>query len=432
MSTLMNILNTGKFLDLVAKIQHNLSTNAFEIIKQQADSSKDKLISYIIKYIDDNRVIIDGYNNIKLADMVYNELREYSVLTPLLLSTDLEEININSWNDIQIKYRDGRIEKAPHFYSLGHAVDIMKRLLSQNGTIIDGLNPIKESHIKYGHNKIRITVIINPVVDENTGLSASLRILSSKIIPREQYINTEFISDTAMDFLECCVQYGVSTIFAGRVGTGKTTFQNYVLSTLPNHKRIFTIETGSRELDLVKYDEQGNIVNNVIHTLTRPHENPLYNINQESLIMTALRCGADTVSVAEIRGTEAYAGQEASMTGNTVVTTLHASGAVQAHNRIAELCRKLYPQDYETAMLNTAMAFPIVVFIHTLANNVRRVMSITECVVDNNKRTYVPIFKYIVDDDDKGYFEQTNKISANLVDQMQMYGIPKSKLAKFV
>ena len=38
---------------------------------------------------------------------------------------------------------------------------------------------------------------------------------------------------------------------------------SWILSTIPNEKRIFTIENGCREFDLVKEDAEGNVINNV-------------------------------------------------------------------------------------------------------------------------------------------------------------------------
>ena len=74
--------------------------------------------------------------------------------------------------------------------------------------------------------------------------------------------------------------------FFGKSGCGKTTLLNALLSTIPDNKRIFTIESGSRELSLVRY-ENGEVINNVVHTLSRPSENPSYDITQEDLVVAA-------------------------------------------------------------------------------------------------------------------------------------------------
>lgn len=87
-------------------------------------------------------------------------------------------------------------------------------------------------------------------------------------VDRENLIRTESITDEMLSFLEMCVCYGVSYVVAGRTSSGKTTLLNSLLGTVPDYKRIYTIENGARELSLIKRDVSGRIKNNVVHTLT--------------------------------------------------------------------------------------------------------------------------------------------------------------------
>ena len=72
----------------------------------------------------------------------------------------------------------------------------------------------------------------------------------------------------------------------------------------------------------------------MVHTLSRPSENQAYNITQENLVVAALRFDPDIVVVGEIRDAEANSAVEASLTGHTVVTTVHSGPAEAAHGRI--------------------------------------------------------------------------------------------------
>ena len=67
-----------------------------------------------------------------------------------------------------------------------------------------------------------------------------------------------------MDFLSFVVRYGASATVAGATSSGKTTLTGWLLTTIPDDKRIYTIENGSRELDLVKRDENGNLLGELI------------------------------------------------------------------------------------------------------------------------------------------------------------------------
>ena len=88
------------------------------------ESKHDQLKSYIEKYILDEGFLVDGLTDEKLVNRLYSEMVEYSVLTPYLGSPDIDEINVNSWDDIVITWSDGHLEKLEeHFHTPGHAVD---------------------------------------------------------------------------------------------------------------------------------------------------------------------------------------------------------------------------------------------------------------------------------------------------------------------
>ena len=100
---------------------------------------------------------------------------------------------------------------------------------------------------------------------------------------KQDFINGGTATGPMLDFLSECLRYGVSTCVAGATSSGKTTLAGWLLTTVPDNKRIFTIENGSRELSLVR-QENGKVVNSVIHTLTRDSENERQRITQTSLL----------------------------------------------------------------------------------------------------------------------------------------------------
>ena len=99
-------------------------------------------------------------------------------------------------------------------------------------------------------------------------------------------------------------------------------------------------------------------------------------------MVTSLRFDPDIICIGEMRDSEASSAIEASSTDHTVVTTVHGDGGRRAHRRIAFLAQKAEAKnEVGILMEQAALAFPIVVFVHKLANNARKVMEITECVV---------------------------------------------------
>lgn len=107
-----------------------------------------------------------------------------------------------------------------------------------------------------------------------------------------------------LDFLSIALRYGLSLCVTGSTGSGKTTLMSWLLSTVPDDKRIFTIENGCREFDLVREDEDGNVLNNVVHTVTRYSDDPKQNYDQERLLEFALTCNPDIICVGEMKSAE--------------------------------------------------------------------------------------------------------------------------------
>ena len=381
---------TIDFVSLLHKSQEYISENYAAAL---SDRSKIvQLRSYIEKYLHDSGFEVEGMTFRELADKLYSEMAEYSVLTKYLGRDEIEEININGWDDIAVTYTDGHIEKAKeHFYNPQHAVDVVKRLLHHSGMIIDNATPMSQGHLP---GNTRITALKEPLVDDDRGISVSIRLLHPSRVDMKALVKGGNATQKMIDFLCMCLRYGISFVVAGATSSGKTTLLNALLTSIPDNKRIFTIESGSRELSLVKVKD-GKVVNNVVHTLSRPSDNPAYDITQEDLVVASLRFNPDIVVVGEMRDTEAYSAVEASLTGHTVVSTIHASAADAAHMRLGLLCQKRFPINFATSLMQAGQAFPLVVYAHKLEDNSRKIMDISECVITpSGEREYHTLFRF--------------------------------------
>lgn len=404
-----------------------------------------QLKAYIDKYLRDNDYHVESLTTKELIDRLYCEMAEYSVLTPYLGSEKYEEINVNGWDDIALTLLDGSIVKLKeHFHSPQHAVDIVKRLLHHSGMIIDNATPMSQGHLPQNGNRsvnTRITALKEPIVDEDRGVAVSIRLLYPQRVTLKNLIDTEFATTEMVAFLCMCIRYGVPFVVAGATSSGKTTLLNAIMTSIPDSKRIFTIESGSRELSLVRHDENGCIVNNVVHTLSRPSDNPAYDISQEQLVVASLRFNPDIVCVGEMRDVECYSAVEASLTGHTVVSTVHAGPAEAAHMRIALLCQKRFPINFQTSLMQAGQAFPIVVYAHKLENNARKIIDISECIIGaSGEREYNCLYNYaitenaVVDGEFKieGHFGKPNIMSGSLKKRLIQYGVPQNELNLFL
>jgi pilus assembly protein CpaF len=387
------------------------------------EGKKEQVKSYIENFLRDGNYKVEGFYLQTLIDRIYDEMVECSVITPYLnlpLCKSIEEININSWDDITIIYRSGKIEKLKeHFFSSQHAQDIIKRLLQKSKMIIDNTSPLAEGHLP---NNIRIAAIKNPIVDDDVGIAASMRVLHPQIITKENLIETGTLLSEMMMFLETCMAHKASFLIAGETSSGKTTLLNCICAEADNLMRIYTIESGCRELFWQKR-ENGKVVNNVVHTVARYTDKEISNIPQERLAIMALRFHPSLIVFGEMRSSEAYEAVEASITGHTVISTIHAKTAQMAYSRTASLYLKEASVEYKQAFYKTVQAFPIVVSTSSLRDGSRKVMDISESFINSKGEVeYRSLYNFRIEKNEivdgkyniTGSFARNNPISDNL------------------
>lgn len=412
-----------------------------------ADNKANIYLKGIIqKYLYDNKYTVEGMTEEELIERLYNDMAELSILTKYLKNSDnLEEININAWDDIVLTYVDGHKEKiAEKFESPEHAEDIFRRMLHISNVVVDNRTPTAEAQLL--EYKARATVMVAPIVDSDVGVSASIRFLHPQRVDRKQLIKGGSATSEMLDFITLLVKYGVSIVVAGETSSGKTTTLNAFVSTMPNDMRIFVVETGARELYLRKFDKNNNCINNVVNTLARQTEEKISSVTQKDLLIKALRYNPEIIIMSEVRGDEVVPTIEAAQTGHTVCTTIHSRGGQAAHFRMANLMANSSQANISDCMRNAVQAFPIIIYVKRLQDNSRKIMDISECICsmgDNGKLEYKyqSLYKYEIEDtvEDEngkfhidGKFKKVSRISKNLEETLINNGIPTNELKRFL
>ena len=422
------------FAEVLTQVQSYLSGTYATLITESGNEAKEQMKRRIARYLQDNRMAVDGMSQSELVDALYTEMAEYGFLTKYIFADGIEEIDINSWRDIEIQYSDGRTVKLEeHFDSPDHAANVIRRMLQNSGKVLDNASPIITSRLA---KNIRVSVIKTPVLDEDAGVAASIRIVNPKNLTKEDFVGSGTATEEMLDFLSACLRYGVSICVAGATSSGKTTVAGWLLSTIPDRKRIFTIEDGSRELQLIR-EQNGRVVNSVVHTQTRDSENERQRIDQIALLDIALRFNPDIIAVGEMRGPEANAAQEAARVGVAVLTTIHSNSCEATYRRMVSLCKRAVDMSDETLLSYVTEAYPIVVFCKQLENKQRRMMEIMECeILPNGDRRYNTLFRYVITENHmedgkfviEGHHTQVNEISVSLRKRLLENGMPNEEL----
>lgn len=426
-------------MEVFHEVQSYISNHFSTLITEEEKETKEQLKNNIKKYLVDRQLTIIGMSIPETIQKLFNEMTEFSILNQYLDGdrVDVEEVNINAWNDVKVTFSDGTTTSAEHFYSPEHCKNIIRRLLNRESKmILDHSRPIVRGHLS---SKIRITVMGDGVIDESIGLAASLRIVNPKNLKKTDFIRYGTATEEMISLLETLFQNGISMCITGETSSGKTTLMSYLLSKTPYDKRLFTIEEDVREFNMIMCDEDGHVRNNVVHTCTKKSDDPTKTIDQEKLLETAMTMNPDVICVAEMKGKESFAAQEAANTGHTVITTTHANSCRATYSRMENLCRAKTNMDSKALREMLKDAFPVVVFIERYEDKIRRISEITECVRDEEGNSSIQtLYEYIVTETKKdtngkveisGHFVKRNNISDSIQRMLFKKGIQAKELS---
>jgi len=418
------------FPEVLKEVQEHISRHYSAELKDDPDESRELIKSYIHKYLVNHELGVAGTERDELCDLLYGEMTGFSFLSNYLYRNDVEEININQWKDVKITYSSGEIlPSEEHFSSPQHAIDVIRRMLHRSGMIFDSAQTIVVGHLS---NKIRITVMGDGVIDKDKGLSASIRIVNPQKLTKEQFVDYGTATGEMLELLAACYCHGVSMCITGATSSGKTTLMSWILGQVPYGKRIVTIEQGCREFDLTAQDDEGKVLNNVVHLMTRFSDDPKQNITLVKLLETTLTINPDCIAVAEMKGAESMQAINAANTGHSVITTIHANSCGDTYYRMVTLCKQSCDMDDSTLMGLATKAFPIVAFAKKLEDNSRRLMEICECEYQpDGSRKMHTLYRFhiidnqIVDGRSKiiGHYEKVEAPSESLLKRLRENGM---------
>lgn len=430
---------------VLTNVQTKVKNNYSDLIANNSTADiKEQLITAIEKIIIDEKISVEGYTIKELSSRIYDDMAGSSFLNKYIYQTpNVEEVNINRWDDVTVTYAGKKPEKIPEkFTSPQQAVDIIKRLLQTQNLTIDTTSPSVLSYLSDG---VRICANIAPVVSKDAAVSASIRIVKTEDVTLDTIEKFGTATHEMLEFLKLCVKSYVPCCISGSVGAGKTTTLAAMLEQAKNTDRVITIEEGSREFSLLKRDENGNIINNVLSKLTRDSDDPDMVIDQEDLLEHCLRENPDIMGIGEMRSAEAYTVAEAARTGTATYTTTHASNALDTYKRLMELSYKKYPMEFNFLMRQMVDAFPVIVHQKRFPDGSRRIVEILEGIGYDPKSEQVVanmLYRYVVEDNIedengnivkiKGHFEKANNMSQDLYMRFLSNGATTTTLNKFI
>lgn len=147
------------------------------------------------------------------------------------------------------------------------------------------------------------------------------------IDPNDAKLSDMLDNNQIKDFLENAIKWKKNIIISGGTSTGKTTFTNACLKTIPEEERLITCED-AREIVLDDHP-------NKVHLIASKGGQGRAKVSTQDLIEACLRLRPDRIIVGELRGVEAFSFLRAINTGHPgSISTLHADTPAMAMEQL--------------------------------------------------------------------------------------------------
>lgn len=245
----------------------------------------------------------------------------------------VNEISINKPGEAWVeKMGDIRRELVPEF-GQNHLLSLARLIAQSTEQKISEELPLLSATLPAGY---RVQIVIPPACEQNTSIF-SIRKQSPLRWTLEDYdkmgafesceieevVDEDSIAlakllkaNKTKEFLMNAITMKKNIIISGGTSTGKTTFTNAALRSIPTDERLITVED-AREIDLQHP--------NRVHLLASKGGQGRANLTTQDLIEACLRLRPDRIIVGELRGAEAFSFLRAINTGHPgSISTLHA------------------------------------------------------------------------------------------------------------
>ena len=374
---------------------------------QGQQNTKDSLIGAIKSYLSENRITLEGYSPDELAEKIYNDLAEDSILTGPLNDIWVENIRIASWDKVSISFINGRSVRIDGFNSPKHSEDVLRSLFKKEG--LDSKLALISGKTSKGH---RITAFFPPYVSSDTGVCCMIQKRRQRGFSDKDFISNDFGSQKELEFLSAAINQGLSILIVGPPGSGKTSLMDFLTGSVPD---TVVVEQSYREISA------GQSI--LLNEDARPSEciDAIIGLNPDLIAFNLAPCVA----------------QEAGLQGFSVLATVRGhdppTALRQAATQWQSCCRDT--TDSETALLMTGETFQLIVTLHVFADQKRRISDITECTVDGGQIRLRTIWEYQVHSINesgsgsviRGSHKQVSGCSKNLLRRVRLNGAEKQK-----
>jgi type IV secretion system protein VirB11 len=258
----------------------------------------------------------------------------------LFAEEGVAEISVNLPGEAWVeKYGEMRCEKIPEL-DIDHLKNLARLTAQSTDQMVSEEHPLLSATLPNGY---RIQIVFPPACEPGK-LALSIRKGAVAAMTLDDYEKKGAFAHTESstvdnplnrllmdhlnarrinEFLKAAVIGKKNIIVSGGTSTGKTTFTNAALLTIPSNQRLITCED-AREIQLPRHP-------NKLHLLSSKGAQGRAKVTTQDLIEACLRLRPDRIIVGEIRGSEAFSFLRAINTGHPgSISTVHADSPEMA------------------------------------------------------------------------------------------------------
>ena len=252
---------------------------------------------------------------------VFDAVAGFGALQPLLDDPGIEEIWLNSPNEIYVA-RNGESELTSVSLTDQQVRDLVERMLKSSGRRLDMSSPFVDAALPDGS---RLHVVIPDVTRRHWAIN--IRKFVVKASRLEHLVELGTLTPQAARFLGAAVASGLNILVSGATQAGKTTMLNCLAASIGTRERVITVEE-IFELQFPLRDVVGL-------QCRQPNLEGQGEIPLRRLVKEALRMRPDRLVVGEVREAESLDMLIALNSGLPGMCTVHANSA---HDAVTKIC----------------------------------------------------------------------------------------------
>ncbi|MET0468925.1 MAG: ATPase, T2SS/T4P/T4SS family [Aeromicrobium sp.] len=265
----------------------------------------------------------------ELADGIHAALYGVGRLQPLLDDPEVENIDINGYDNVFVGYADGEERRMPPVAeSDDELVELVQVLGAYSGLTsrpFDTANPQLDLRLPDGSR-------LSAVMGVTQRPSLSIRRARLTRVSLETLVDNGTMTPDLASFLSAAVGARKNIMIAGATNAGKTTLLRALANEIQPSERLITVER-ALELGLGEFPD---LHPNVVSFEERlPNSEGRGQIGMADLVRRSLRMNPSRVIVGEVLGDEIVTMLNAMSQGNDgSLSTIHANSSLEVFNRI--------------------------------------------------------------------------------------------------